>query len=510
MSSRRPRPPDSRTSLRRPTASRARSRARAADREQAPLGAPGRRERNGSTRDVPARRGAVPPAAQARRPSRSPDRDVTALDTPCGGTAAQQRSRRWNRPAGRVAHRRSRNVRPDRAPSRWSCGLVAWGCSAVRGTSGDSVVLRPVSISSRRSSRPAVRTPARGAAIALLQVPRVRHESRRRRGRRTAAAAQRSRPSHRYPAARRDREQRDRRAPHAVGRTAPRSGSVEAGRPHRRADRSRRGGPIGVFKVNRCTRGERGDLTPFAGVDRSAAHDRHRHRRSLLRPPARRHRGVGTGRQGQRADRRGATRRHRRVRRSGTRDAMLALVALRARGSARCRAAGGATGPRPSRSSSFPLVVLGLLGFLLNVDAALPPSAMKRCRRVHAPPVVGARRGLLAVASRRWAAPARRRRSPSRPRNPYHVTLDAQGQPVPFTIVAAGFPAGSLVYVEQCDAQPPSAPNWSPTRNCDIGTSPPAASSSTPSGTRAFAPAIVESRASSRSSGRARRACSAA
>ena len=55
---------------------------------------------------------------------------------------------------------------------------------------------------------------------------------------------------------------------------------------------------------------------------------------------------------------------------------------------------------------------------------------------------------------------------------PYHVPVDAQGRPVPFTIAVTGFPAGSLVYVEQCDAQPTSAPNWAPSRDCDIGTSP--------------------------------------
>ena len=56
--------------------------------------------------------------------------------------------------------------------------------------------------------------------------------------------------------------------------------------------------------------------------------------------------------------------------------------------------------------------------------------------------------------------------------NPYVVALDAAGKPRPFTIVATGFRAGSLVYVEQCDARATSAPNWLPTRDCDIGTSP--------------------------------------
>ena len=55
---------------------------------------------------------------------------------------------------------------------------------------------------------------------------------------------------------------------------------------------------------------------------------------------------------------------------------------------------------------------------------------------------------------------------------PYLVALDTQGRPKPFTVAASGFPAGSLVYVEQCDPQPTSAPNWAPTRNCDIGSSP--------------------------------------
>jgi len=59
--------------------------------------------------------------------------------------------------------------------------------------------------------------------------------------------------------------------------------------------------------------------------------------------------------------------------------------------------------------------------------------------------------------------------------SPYVVKLDAQGKPVPFTVVAKGFPPGSLVYVEQCNGRPPTAPNWLPTRDCDIGSSPAAA-----------------------------------
>jgi hypothetical protein len=46
----------------------------------------------------------------------------------------------------------------------------------------------------------------------------------------------------------------------------------------------------------------------------------------------------------------------------------------------------------------------------------------------------------------------------------------------PFTIVAQGFSPGSRVYVEQCDGTSPSASQWSPTIDCDLGTSPAGAS----------------------------------
>jgi len=58
---------------------------------------------------------------------------------------------------------------------------------------------------------------------------------------------------------------------------------------------------------------------------------------------------------------------------------------------------------------------------------------------------------------------------------PFAVGMDAQGKPVAFTIAVSGFPAGSLVYVEQCDPRPPTSLNWLPTRDCDIGSSPAAA-----------------------------------
>jgi hypothetical protein len=52
--------------------------------------------------------------------------------------------------------------------------------------------------------------------------------------------------------------------------------------------------------------------------------------------------------------------------------------------------------------------------------------------------------------------------------NPYHVALDAQGKPVPFTVEVSGFPFRTAVFVEQCDGRPTWAPNWSPTIDCDL------------------------------------------
>ena len=52
--------------------------------------------------------------------------------------------------------------------------------------------------------------------------------------------------------------------------------------------------------------------------------------------------------------------------------------------------------------------------------------------------------------------------------NPLHVALDAQGRPVPFTVEVSGFPFRTAVFVEQCNGRPTSAPNWSPTIDCDL------------------------------------------
>ena len=59
--------------------------------------------------------------------------------------------------------------------------------------------------------------------------------------------------------------------------------------------------------------------------------------------------------------------------------------------------------------------------------------------------------------------------------NPFTVPGDPAGNPLSFDVSVAGFKAGGLVYVEQCDGTPPTTQGWSPTVNCDLGTSPAAA-----------------------------------
>jgi hypothetical protein len=39
-------------------------------------------------------------------------------------------------------------------------------------------------------------------------------------------------------------------------------------------------------------------------------------------------------------------------------------------------------------------------------------------------------------------------------------------------VTVSGFQPGQQVFLEQCDGVKPSAPNWSPTTHCDIGSSP--------------------------------------
>src|SRR6476619_676034 len=55
--------------------------------------------------------------------------------------------------------------------------------------------------------------------------------------------------------------------------------------------------------------------------------------------------------------------------------------------------------------------------------------------------------------------------------SPFMVPGDASGNPLPFTVVATGFAPNALVSLEQCDGVAPSAPGWTPTTHCDLGSS---------------------------------------
>lgn len=55
------------------------------------------------------------------------------------------------------------------------------------------------------------------------------------------------------------------------------------------------------------------------------------------------------------------------------------------------------------------------------------------------------------------------------------VTVDDSGYAAPFTVKAKGFEPYANVFIEQCNGRPPSASGWSPTIDCDLGSSPAAA-----------------------------------
>jgi hypothetical protein len=67
------------------------------------------------------------------------------------------------------------------------------------------------------------------------------------------------------------------------------------------------------------------------------------------------------------------------------------------------------------------------------------------------------------------------------------------GNAAAVSVVVSGFPPGKLAYIEECDGVAPSAPQWSPTSHCDLGSSPAAAIVS-PDGVASF-PASDRNRA---------------
>ncbi|HEV7526679.1 MAG TPA: hypothetical protein VGP92_17060 [Acidimicrobiia bacterium] len=79
---------------------------------------------------------------------------------------------------------------------------------------------------------------------------------------------------------------------------------------------------------------------------------------------------------------------------------------------------------------------------------------------------VGAAIGFGAVVINAGASP-----SPETGTN-LNVLGDKIGHPLAVRISGSGFAPGSLVYAEQCDGTDPAGVGWSPTSNCDLGSSP--------------------------------------
>jgi hypothetical protein len=64
-------------------------------------------------------------------------------------------------------------------------------------------------------------------------------------------------------------------------------------------------------------------------------------------------------------------------------------------------------------------------------------------------------------------------------RQPTGSPFAVRGGPSAFTLVASGFTPNANVFVEQCDGVPVTTTGWSPTIDCDLGSSPPPASADT-------------------------------
>jgi hypothetical protein len=74
---------------------------------------------------------------------------------------------------------------------------------------------------------------------------------------------------------------------------------------------------------------------------------------------------------------------------------------------------------------------------------------------------------LVGLAGVAWASTITQPTGPT-----FVVPGDGAGNPLPFTVVANGFTPTAQVFVEQCDGTSPTVKGWSPTSNCDLGTSP--------------------------------------
>jgi hypothetical protein len=72
--------------------------------------------------------------------------------------------------------------------------------------------------------------------------------------------------------------------------------------------------------------------------------------------------------------------------------------------------------------------------------------------------------------------------------SPVVAPVDRSGHLTAIAVSATGFAVNTPVFVEQCDGTSPTAPQWSPTEHCDLGSSP-AAANADASGAVKFDPA---------------------
>ena len=91
---------------------------------------------------------------------------------------------------------------------------------------------------------------------------------------------------------------------------------------------------------------------------------------------------------------------------------------------------------------------------------------MRRFLKAAALVSVGAAIGLSVVVANAGASGG-----PPSTQTMLNVTADANGQTLPVRVAGSGFTPGALVYIEQCDGTAPTAVGWSPTSNCDLGSS---------------------------------------
>jgi LPXTG-site transpeptidase (sortase) family protein len=293
---------------------------------------------------------------------------MTAVDTPSLETrsATETVVQPTQPPARRVAARRVVRI----ATIALLVGVVAWAMLELFEGPPARVwyTIRQHQLASEfAATRPHT---GRGAAIALLQVPSLGMNLVVAEG--DAPQQLRSGPGHRIGTPLPGAIGNSVITGHRTGWGGPLSdvGQLKPGDPIAVQTEST-GGPIGVFKVQSVTRVSANDRAPFAGsTDRrltivTGTGGRYSDRRLVITSVSGRVGKLEAPTASIRATTSGGSP-------VWNRDAVLALVAFGAAGAL------GLVLHRPYRSSTIglvlvPLVVLGLLGCLLNIDAALPP-----------------------------------------------------------------------------------------------------------------------------------------